>query len=182
MKKTKMISQRIAVKDMMLVGMCSALLAVSAQISIPLMGVYLTLQTFAVALCGMLLGWKLGSLSVMVYLLIGVFGMPVFSGMRGGIAMLFGKSGGFLFGFIAMALLCGLGMKMKHKIVAIAVGFMGLAICHVFGILQFSIVAHVPLPQSAALVSLPFLLKDAVSLVLAYYASILLKTRIRQSK
>lgn len=96
--------------------MFAAVLAVMSQIAIPMpSGVPMTLQTFAVALAGAVLGWKLGALSALVYLLLGAAGVPVFSGMSGGLGVLLGKTGGFIFGFIFMALLCGLGAAQKNK-------------------------------------------------------------------
>ena len=95
--------KQLSTKSIILVGMFAAVLAVMSQIAIPMpSGVPMTLQTFAVALAGAVLGWKLGALSALVYLLLGAAGVPVFSGMSGGLGVLLGKTGGFIFGFIFM--------------------------------------------------------------------------------
>lgn len=162
---------RISVKDMTLMAMFAAVLAVAAQISIPLFGVPLTLQTFGVALCGMMLGWKRGMGAVLIYVLIGTFGMPVFSNFRGGPGVLFGKSGGFILGFLPMALLCGFGAQTKNKILFIAYPVLGLIGCHLLGTLQFALVSHMGWMTSVLMVSVPFLVKDGVSILAAGLAA-----------
>lgn len=86
--------------------MFTALLAVSAYISIPLGSVPLTLQVFAVLLAAMVLGPRLGLLSVLAYLVLGLVA-PVYSGGASGLAVLFGPTGGYLIGFIPAVLLAG---------------------------------------------------------------------------
>ena len=88
--------KQLSTKSIILVGMFAAVLAVMSQVAIPMpSGVPMTLQTFAVALAGAVLGWKLGALSALVYLLLGAAGVPVFSGMSGGLGVLLGKTGLF---------------------------------------------------------------------------------------
>lgn len=153
-------------RDIVFAGMFTAILAVLSQISIPLpSGVPITLQTFGVVLCGAVLGWKLGTISVLVYVLAGTLGVPVFAGMQGGAGILFGKTGGFIWGFIVMAALCGLAMKTKSRIAGCFLGLMGLAITHLFGIIGFSILTNTNFLQSFVIVSLPFLIKDILSVI-----------------
>lgn len=156
--------KKMTVRHLVLVALFAALLTVLSQISIPLpSGIPITLQTFAVALCGYALGTKLGTLSVAVYLLLGAIGLPVFAGFMGGIGVFFGVTGGFLWGFLVMAALCGTGR--------ILWGLPGLVICHLLGILQFMLVSGSGFGESALIVSVPFLLKDAASVVAAYFAA-----------
>ncbi|MDD2979617.1 MAG: biotin transporter BioY [Hespellia sp.] len=153
-------------KDMVLTGMLTAVLAVLSIIQIPMpSGVPITLQTFAVALCGYVLGSKRGTISVILYVLIGAVGVPVFAGMTGGFAALVGATGGFLFGFIPMAFLVGLGVRSKHKVLSVIWGVAGLAVCHVFGVIQFSIVTGTGLAASFAMASAPYLIKDVLSVI-----------------
>lgn len=81
----------------------SLLLALSAQIQVPLQPVPITMQTFAVLVIGMAYGWRLGAATVMLYLAEGAMGLPVFAGATGGLAVLFGKTGGYLLGFVLAA-------------------------------------------------------------------------------
>lgn len=85
------------------VGMTVALLAVSAWVSVPLGPVPFTLQTFVLAFALLVLSPKECLASLGCYLVLGAVGVPVFSGMRGGIGMLAGATGGFLWGFLAGA-------------------------------------------------------------------------------
>ncbi len=89
---------RSAAKDLAVVGLGTAIVTVCAWISIPIGTVPFTLQTFAVAAVGGLLGWKRGSLSVLAYLLLGLVGVPVFAGFKAGLAALMGPTGGYILG------------------------------------------------------------------------------------
>lgn len=82
-----------------------ALLAWSAQLSIPLQPVPITLQSYVLITLAALMGWQLAGLTVALYLVAGLLGLPVFSGGRSGIAMITGTSGGFIVGFLVTALL-----------------------------------------------------------------------------
>lgn len=168
--------QHITTKSMVITGMFAAVLAVLSQIAIPMpSGVPVTLQTFAVALTGCVLGWKMGTVSVLVYVLIGAIGAPVFAGFSGGLGILLGKTGGFIFGFLFMAFFCGMGSLRKNKAIGGLLGALGVAICHLLGVLQFAVLMGMSFGESAVLVSLPYLVKDAVSVVLAFFAGAVLK-------
>lgn len=157
---------------MVVAGVFAALLAVLSQISIPLpTGIPVTLQTFAVALCGFALGPGLGAAAVGVYLALGAVGVPVFAGFSGGIGSFVGMTGGYLWAFLPMAFLCGLGARQKNRALALTVGFGGLAVCHLCGSFQFALVSAVSPWNAFLLASAPYLLKDAASLVVAYLAA-----------
>ena len=156
--------KKFSVRDLILIALFAALLAVLSQLAIPLpSGVPITLQTFAVALCGFTLGTKKGAIAVVVYLLLGAIGLPVFSHFMGGIGIFAGVTGGFLWGFIILAALCG-----TQKLYWAA---LGLVLCHLLGTIQFSIVAGMTFTQSFLLSSAPFLIKDGISVVLAMFVS-----------
>lgn len=160
---------KLSTKAVVTTGMFTAVLSVLSMITIPMpSGVPLTLQTFAMALCGYVLGAKRGIAAVSVYILLGFCGIPVFAGMTGGPALLFGYRGGFIWGFLFLALLCGAANRFRNRLFSLSAGAAGLAVCHLFGVLQFSAVSQNPVSSSFLLVSLPFLLKDAVSVAGAY--------------
>ena len=171
------------VQKLVMTGVFAALLAVFSQISIPMpTGVPVTLQTFAVALCAYVLGWKLGVLAVSVYLALGAVGLPVFSGFGAGFGTFLNVTGGFLWGFLLMALLCGFGAQTEKPWLAILLGVTGLLLCHVCGVLQFGLLSGNPFWESFLLVSLPYLLKDAISAVLAYLAARAVRFSLRKAK
>lgn len=172
----------LSTKTIVIAGMVAAALAVISQIALPTpFGVPLTLQTFAIALIGVILGPRLGSICVGVYILIGAVGMPVFANLKGGVGALLDKTGGFLWGFLFLAILCGLGVSIKNKAAGVATGLAGLLICHFLGVFQFSVLMHMRFAQTAVLVSLPYILKDILSVVAAFIVGAQIKNRLVKS-
>ena len=179
MKKNKEGNAKITTKEIVSVGMFAAVLAVLSQLSIPMpSGVPITLQTFAVALTGVVLAWKFGTASMLVYILLGAVGVPVFAGFSGGVQVLVNYTGGFIWGFIVMTLLCGIGVQMKNKMAGILLGIAGLVICHLFGTLQFMFVMKMGFMESFLLASAPYLIKDAISVVLGFVIGGQLRARL----
>lgn len=165
-------------KTMVFIGLFSAITGILSQIAIPMFsGVSFTLQTFAVALAGYYLGTKNGTISVIIYLLLGAVGLPVFTNFQGGIAKLTGVTGGFLFGFILLVICCGLPLKKTYQ--RIIAGIVGLILCHLCGVIQFSIVTQNTLWQAFLIASLPYILKDIISIILAMKLSDKLKSIIK---
>lgn len=159
-------------KDLCLVAMMAALIAVCSWISIPA-PVPFTMQTFAVFSALALLGGARGTAAVGLYLLLGALGLPVFSGFAGGVGVLLGATGGYLFGFLLIGL-CrwlfeALGASNLWRVASLA---LGLALCYAFGSAWFLLVytrASGPLPLLAALswCVFPFILPDLAKLALA---------------
>lgn len=155
-------------KTVIMTGMFTAVLAVLSIIQIPIpSGVPITLQTFAVALCGCVLGAKLGAMSALIYMLIGAIGLPVFSGMSSGIRVIAGPTGGFIYGFIVMAFLCGIGSVYKNYAVQGVLSLAGLLACHLCGAIHFMFITGTSFLQSVMIVSVPYLMKDILSVVAA---------------
>ncbi len=162
-----------ALTDMIYIAVCAALIAVCAQISVPT-PVPFTLQTLGVFVAGGLLGAKRGTLSVIVYILLGMIGIPVFANFSGGIGALFGMTGGYIIGFIFTALIVGLMCdKLGKKLWVLAVSMTaGLAVCYLFGTLWFMFVYSrqvEPIGFVAALGTcvVPYLLFDAAKIIVA---------------
>ncbi len=170
--------RKFSLQQIALCSMFTAVIAILSQLSIPMpFGVPLTLQTAAVAMCGYLLGWKMGGLCVLLYLLLGTAGLPVFSNFRGGIGMLFGLTGGFLWGFLFLALLCGATRLHWKPLAVIGMGLAGLLICHLLGITQYALLTHSSFWGSAIRISVPYLPKDVVSVTASYFFAGLLQQR-----
>ena len=98
-----------SVREICYSGLFAAVIAIMAQISIPMPGgVPMTMQTFAITVVGAVYGWRLGGLTVLFWLMQGALGLPVFApGAVGGIARFFGPTGGYLFSFPICAMLTG---------------------------------------------------------------------------
>lgn len=146
----------------------TAIIAVCTFVSIPTpFGISITLQTFAVVLTGAFLGPVYGIFSVLAYIALGAVGVPVFSNFSGGAQVLVGVTGGFIFGFIPLAVLAGI--KTKHIWLDIIISCVGICVCHIIGVMQFSLVTHNMFFASFLTVSFPFLLKDFISAALAVF-------------
>ncbi|MEE8638316.1 MAG: biotin transporter BioY, partial [Candidatus Margulisiibacteriota bacterium] len=140
------------------------------RIPLPFSPVPITLQTFIVLLAGALLGRKLGSLSQAGYLLIGIFGLPVFSGGLYGFARLFGPTGGYLMGFVLAVYVIGklLGRDDEASFAKIVAAMLvGLAILFTLGTIQLALVMHISMQKAVALGVLPFIPGDIIKLFAA---------------
>ena len=169
--------------DLAYVAVCAALMAVCSWISIPA-AVPFTLQTFAVFCSLGFLGGKRGTAAILVYLLLGAVGVPVFAGFSGGIGILFGTTGGYLLGFILMGLIYWLGERLGRDSQGIRIVSMilGLLLCYAFGTAWFMFVyarqsGAIALGTALAWCVIPFLLPDLVKLGLA----LLLSGRLRRA-
>ena len=178
-RKTKGLQTR----DLAYVAVCAVLMAVCSWISIPA-AVPFTLQTFAVFCSLGFLGGKRGTAAILVYLLLGALGIPVFAGFSGGIGILFGTTGGYLLGFILMGLVYWLGerLSMDSRNVRIISMILGLLLCYAFGTAWFMFVyarqsGAIALGTALAWCVIPFLLPDLVKLALA----LLLSGRLRRA-
>ncbi len=169
---------KIQTKEIAFVGLFAAIIAICAQIQFPIFQVPITLQTFAIALAGYFLSAKYSTFSTIVYILLGSIGLPVFAGFKGGLNVLVGYTGGFLLGFIFMAFLCGLSNKFDNMFISILLGIAGLIIVHLLGVIYFSFVLKKDFYSSFLLASFPFLIKDVVSIVLAYFIATNVKKRV----
>ncbi len=175
-------NQREKLRCVTQVAMLTAVLAVLSQIAFPMpSGVPLTLQTFAVALCADLGGLKKGFPALLIYLLLGAFGVPVFSHLRGGFGMLFGVTGGFLWGFLPLALLCAVGARLPHKAAALLLAALGTFLCHLCGLLQYMQLSGTGFRESVLLISLPYLCKDLISAAAAYAAALAVQRALRSN-
>lgn len=162
------------VQNMTLMAVFVALMAVCSWISLTFGQITFTLQTFAVFVTVGLLGTKRGTLSVVVYILLGAVGVPVFAGFSGGLATIAGYLGGFIIGFIPEALIIGLAtelIKTKNeaaKIAVLAVSmFIGDAVCFLLGGIWFKHVLSVDWKYTFAMSMAPYIIPDLVKIILA---------------
>ena len=151
-------------RNMVFCSLFAALMAICAWICVPVLDIAFTLQTFAVFLTLGLLGGKRGSGAILIYLLLGAAGMPVFSGFRGGPGMLAGVTGGYLWGFLASGLVYW-ALERFGKLPAMIAG---LAACYACGSAWFYLYAGGGLWLILLRCVVPYLLPDALKLGLAY--------------
>lgn len=150
-------------------AMMVAILAVLAQIAIPLpfSPVPLTLQTAGIILAGLILGSKKGALTVLVYIILGAVGAPVFAAGRAGLGVVAGPTGGFFAGFILAVLLIDWLLKKNRSLlrsyIAVALATLLILVC---GVIYYSIWAKISFWASFIAVGLPFLPGDLIKLLL----------------
>ena len=171
-------NKETSLRGMAYASMFGALTAVGAFIMIPLPPVPITMQTFFVSLAGALLGGYLGAMSQVVYILLGVIGLPVFAGGKAGAGVLLGPTGGYLIGFVVGAYVIGRIVSLKKRagflwlLFAMLVGHIFI---YVLGIAQLMVVAKLNLAKAIAVGLLPTIPGGIVKIVAA--ALICLKVR-----
>ncbi len=180
MKKSREIDSKISIQDLCSVSIMAALTAVMAQISIPMpMGVPMTMQTFAVTLAGIILGAKRGAISMIVYLLIGSVGVPVFSNMGGGIQYLVGPTGGFLLSFPIMAYLIGIGVeKRKKKGMFTLFLILGTTANYAVGVAMYCVLMDSSIWTGIAACVLPFIPTAVIKAIAAAVLGIQVRNRL----
>lgn len=134
---------RISTRDLVLTGMSAALLAVISQISLPMpTGVPITVQIFGAALVGAVLGSRLGFWAVIVYTLLGAAGLPIFAGFRGGLEVITGFTGGYLWSRPLMVIFCGIrphtGNKLFDRLLLFFFPILGTILNEIAGGLQWA--------------------------------------------
>ncbi|MDE6385436.1 MAG: biotin transporter BioY [Eubacterium sp.] len=173
-KGNKKKSKRFKTIDLAYIGIFAALITVCSWISIPLPTVPITLQTMGVCIASGLLGTKRGTLTVIVYILLGLIGVPVFAGFSSGIGVLAGATGGYIIGFIFTALIVGIMLKLLGKKVWVYILSMiiGIAVCYAFGTAWFMIYNNnkgdaVSLVMALGWCVTPFIIPDLVKIAVA---------------
>lgn len=175
---------RLTVKDMAYCAICAAVLTVSAWIAVPALQISFTMQSFAVFFILGLLGGRLGAVSIGIYLLLGAVGLPVFSGFRGGVSVLLGFTGGYIWGFLAAALTYWavtalIGRSKGKKLVAMV---LGMAVCYACGTLWYGLMyAGGSFRAVIGTCVVPYLVPDGIKIGLALTLSEKLKGIIFKS-
>lgn len=166
-------SRRFTTKELVLGGMFAALLAAISQISLPMpTGMPITIQVFGVALIGVVLGWRLGLLSAVTYILIGAVGLPVFANFRGGFGALAGLTGGYIWSWPIMAALSGIrprtGNTRLNTLIVIGTSLLGLAAAETIGCLQWAALSgDMTVGAVFAYAMVAFIPKDVILTVIA---------------
>lgn len=181
-KRGNDMKRKIATKDLVLTALFAALTAVLAQIQLPIGPVPFNLAVFGAFLAGMLLEPAWAAASMGVYMLLGAVGIPVFAGFMGGPAVLLGKTGGYVIGYIFIALATALAVKRSGKLPVIGAAMLaGLLICYGFGTAWFMAVTGADLVSALGWCVLPFIVPDVCKGVLACVLGRLLAGRLAKA-
>lgn len=165
--------KKVSVYDLVMVALFAALIAVCAWVTVP-GAVPFTLQTMGVFLAVGLLGGKRGTAAVLVYILLGAVGMPVFSGFSGGVGRLLGTTGGYIIGFLvaALAMWAMEAIFGKAKWVLPVSMLLGLVLCYAFGTAWFLVLytqtkGAISVASVLSMCVIPFIIPDLLKIALA---------------
>lgn len=174
----------MSVSTITLIGVMTAVTCVMGPLSVPLpfSPVPISLTNLAVYIAIYVLGMKKGVLSYLVYLLIGLIGLPVFSSFSGGAGKLFGPTGGYLIGFLFMAVICGWFIEQwSTKMYLCFTGMvLGTAVCYLFGTLWLSYQAGMSFWAALAAGVLPFIPGDIAKIIIAMIAGPQIRRRLQK--
>lgn len=173
--------KKMSVKEMCYIALFTAVIAIMAQISIPLpLGVPLTMQTFAITLAAVVLGAKLSTYSTALYLILGAIGVPVLANFSGGFDKFVGPTGGFLISFPLMAFIIGYGTEHKDMFKGAFVVFiiLGTVANYVVGVVMFCALTHSTVATGISACVLPFIPTAIIKAFLAAEIGLALRKRL----
>lgn len=164
-------NQKIKTKQMVLIALMTAVTCVLGPLSIPLpfSPVPISLTNFAIFLAIFVLGMKNGTISFIIYLLLGAVGVPVFSSFRGGFQVLAGPTGGYLIGFIFLALIMGFALDhFDRKLLPTIIGMIiGMVVCYAFGTVWLAKLLSLSFKEGLMMGVIPYLPGDAAKIIIA---------------
>ena len=164
--------------DIVYIAVFAVIMAICSWISIPA-AVPFTLQTFGVFVAVGVLGGKRGTLSVLVFILLGAIGVPVFAGFSGGVQNLIGPTGGFIISFPIMAYVIGLGVEhRKKKGMFVLMLILGTVLNYVIGVAMFCIIMNSSVMTGITACVLPFIPTAIIKAVVAALLGLQIRSRL----
>lgn len=159
--------KKLSVYQITFMALMAAVTCILGPLALPIGPVPISLTNFVVYFTVYILGTKDGTISYCLYLLLGAVGLPVFSGYAGGLGKLAGPTGGYLVGFIVMALIGGMIMEKTHRkmIPTLAGWVIATIVEYLFGTVWFVYVAHYTFMEALAVCVFPFIIGDCVKIV-----------------
>lgn len=173
-------NKKITTYQLTITALMAAIMCILGPLSIPIGPVPISLTNLVIYLSVILLGTRFGTLSYVIYLILGIIGLPIFSGFQGGLGKLAGPTGGYLIGFILMALITGAFIHFsKGKILFIIIGMVvGTLVDYLFGTIWFCAVMKTDFISALAVCVFPFIIFDAIKIALSATVGILIRTRL----
>ena len=161
--------KKFSITQIAVIGVMTAVICILAPFSLPIGPVPISFTNLAIYIALYVLGMKRGTISYLIYLLIGLVGVPVFSGFTGGPQKLFGPTGGYLIGFIPMAVIAGIVIDkcMKKWYFCLLAMIAGTCVCYLFGTAWLAFQANMTFKAALAAGVIPFIIEDLIKMVLA---------------
>lgn len=176
---------QINTKQMALISLMTAIICILAPFSIvlPISPVPISLGTLAIYFVLTVLGMKRGLISIALYLLLGLIGLPVFSGFMGGVGKLLGPTGGYLIGYLFMAFICGFFADRWHNHILINIlgMILGTIVCYLFGTLWLAYQTNLTFISALATAVLPFIPGDIIKIAVATTIGYQVRKRLKKA-
>ncbi|MCD8045325.1 MAG: biotin transporter BioY [Clostridiales bacterium] len=175
---------KLTIYEIAMIAVITAVTCILAPLSIPIGPVPISLTSMVIYFSLYILGWKKATISCIIYLLIGLAGVPVFSGFTSGPAKLFGTTGGYLIGFIPMALIAGIFIeKFYGKWYLCLLGMiLGTIVCYALGTAWLAVQANMGLKAALMAGVIPFIIGDLIKMILAMKIGPLIRKRLASAK
>lgn len=177
-------TNKINTVDLVLTGLFTAIICIMSQIAIPIQPIPFTLSLLSIFLTGALLQPRYALLSVLAYILLGAFGVPVFAGLKGGFQVLTGYTGGYLMAYPLMAFVTAMLYKYikKNKLLGLIAGMLlSLLLCYIIGTIWFTIVSGNDFITALTLCVVPFVLFDLLKIILAISISTVIRKALSRN-
>ncbi len=161
--------RKLSISQIAVIGVMTAVICILAPFSIPIGPVPISLTNLAIYVALYVLGMKKGTISYLIYLLIGLVGVPVFSGFTGGPQKLFGPTGGYLIGFIPMAVIAGIVIDkfMNKWYLCLIAMIVGTWVCYLLGTAWLAFQGNMSFQAALAVGVIPFIVEDMIKMVIA---------------
>lgn len=185
-------TKQITTNKLVLTAMFTAIICIMSQIVIPIQPIPFTLSLLAIFLTGALLEPKYAFFATLAYLLLGAFGLPVFAGLKGGIHVLTGMTGGYIVAYPIMAFITALSYQLSSKLKArklsknismIAIPTIGMVLslftCYLIGTLWFSYVSETTFTYALSVCVIPFVAFDLIKITISIILGAVLKKATR---
>ena len=188
--------KKSGIKAMAGIALMAAVCCVLCPLSIPVGPVPVSLGVFAMLLCAYLLGAKNGTIACGIYILLGLAGLPVFSGFTGGASKIAGPTGGYIIGYIFLVIISGLFIEhyevnaaknlrlkgnAKNIVMQIAGMILGIGVCYLFGTFWFMLTNGGTFLYVLSICVFPFIGFDVIKLIAALFVGNILRSRLRQA-
>lgn len=162
-------------------ALMTALICILGPMSIPIGPVPISLQNLAIYITIYVLGTKRGTIAYVIYLILGLCGLPVLAGYSGGVGKIVGPTGGYLIGFIPMALCMGILIKKHYKNVLLSIVIMEVStwIAYLLGTAWLAFSTHTSFGTAFSLGVAPFIILDLIKMVISAIAGPVLRDRLR---
>ena len=176
---------KLQTKEITYIAILSAVICILSTITFQIGVVPVTLSVFAVLISAVISGAKKSFTAVFIYILIGAFGVPVFSGFKGGIQIISGPTGGYIISYLFMALIVGIVSdkikenNIKNTVILFLSCVVSLVICYFLGTLQYILITSTGWIQALSTCVYPFVIFDLLKSIFAVILGLKIKKQIK---